>query len=109
MDLVQATREPETRGLERLARLIEYGASPRASIELVQAAPRRRRSCRAAATSRRRTSRRSRPTCCATASLLSYEAEAEDKTADDVVRAILDEARRPGSVSVSTRAPTGEA
>jgi MoxR-like ATPase len=36
--LVLATREPVTYGLPRLAGLLEYGASPRASIGLVRAA-----------------------------------------------------------------------
>ena len=34
VDIVFATREPEKRGLTNLARLIEYGASPRAAIAL---------------------------------------------------------------------------
>ena len=38
VDLVFATREPAEAGLERLAPLILYGASPRASIALVRAA-----------------------------------------------------------------------
>lgn len=38
LDLVFATREPESAGLARLRPLISYGASPRASLALVQAA-----------------------------------------------------------------------
>jgi MoxR-like ATPase len=38
VDLVFATREPARYGLERLTRLIDYGASPRATIYLAQAA-----------------------------------------------------------------------
>src|SRR5690606_41456425 len=38
VDLVQATREPARYGLEDLAPLIEYGASPRATIYLATAA-----------------------------------------------------------------------
>ncbi|MCA9573694.1 MAG: ATPase, partial [Myxococcales bacterium] len=38
LDLVFATREPEAHGLARLKPLILYGASPRASIALTQAA-----------------------------------------------------------------------
>jgi MoxR-like ATPase len=38
LDLVFATRKPEAHGLERLRPLILYGASPRASIALTQAA-----------------------------------------------------------------------
>ena len=38
VDIVFATREPEAHGLKELAGLIEYGASPRASIYLSLAA-----------------------------------------------------------------------
>ena len=38
LDLIGATRSPETAGLGELAPLIEYGASPRAAIFLVRAA-----------------------------------------------------------------------
>jgi MoxR-like ATPase len=38
LSLVLATREPAAHGLPELARLLEYGASPRASIGLVRAA-----------------------------------------------------------------------
>lgn len=38
VDLVRASRDPGTVGLDDLAPLIEYGASPRASIALVRAA-----------------------------------------------------------------------
>jgi len=38
LDLVQATRRPGAAGLSELAPLIEYGASPRASIYLIRAA-----------------------------------------------------------------------
>jgi MoxR-like ATPase len=38
LDLVTATRQPAAAGLSDLAPLIEYGASPRASIYLIRAA-----------------------------------------------------------------------
>jgi MoxR-like ATPase len=38
LSLVLATREPAAHGVPELARLLEYGASPRASIGLVRAA-----------------------------------------------------------------------
>jgi MoxR-like ATPase len=38
LDLIAATRKPEAAGLSDLAPLIEYGASPRASIYLIRAA-----------------------------------------------------------------------
>ncbi len=37
VDIVFATREPQQRGLKDLAPLIEFGASPRATIALAQA------------------------------------------------------------------------
>ena len=66
--LADATRHPAQHGLDDLEHLIEFGASPRGPISLVQAArvlallrgPRPRR--------RRPTSATSRPTCCATGS-----------------------------------------
>ena len=65
--LADATRRPERYGLEDVAAFIEFGASPRGPIGLVQAA-RALRCCAAAATSRWRTCATSRPTCCATGS-----------------------------------------
>ncbi|HET6777537.1 MAG TPA: MoxR family ATPase [Gemmatimonadales bacterium] len=38
LDLITATRKPDTAGLDDLTPLIEYGASPRASIYLIRAA-----------------------------------------------------------------------
>jgi MoxR-like ATPase len=38
LDLIAATRQPGAAGLDELTPLIEYGASPRASIYLVRAA-----------------------------------------------------------------------
>jgi MoxR-like ATPase len=89
VDIVHATREPKTKGLERIAALIENGASPRASINLVKLA-------KAQALLQGRSYvtphdvKSVAPDVLRHRLLLSYEAEAEDKTADDVVRAILD-------------------
>ena len=55
VDLVFATREPAAFRLAQLAPLIEYGASPRATLSLTLAAQGARVPRRAAATSRRRT------------------------------------------------------
>jgi MoxR-like ATPase len=38
LDLVGATRQPQLAGLQDLAPMIEYGASPRAAIFLIRAA-----------------------------------------------------------------------
>lgn len=94
VDLVFATREPERCGLRELADYIEYGASPRASIYLLQAA-------RAHAFLRHRgyvtpddvkavgfDVLRHRV-------ILTYEAEAEEVTAEKIVQRIFDRVEVP--------------
>ena len=94
VDVVRGTREPQTVGLPELKPLISYGASPRASIYLAQAA-------RAHAYLRGRSFvvpedvqaiafdvLRHRV-------LLSFEAEAEDMDADRVIAKILQAVRVP--------------
>ena len=94
LDLVFATRDPKAYGLEELAPLISFGGSPRASINLTMAA-------RAYAFMRHRgyvtpddvkligmDVLRHRV-------LLTYEAEAEEKTSEDVIRAIFDKVEVP--------------
>ncbi len=56
LNLVRATRNPTAMGMKQLAPLIEYGASPRATIYLGVGAA-RSPSCKAADTSRRKTSK----------------------------------------------------
>ena len=70
VDVVFATREPQKKGMKELAPLIEYGASPRASIALNLAA-------RAHAFLRHRM-------------VLSYEAEAEEVTAEQIVKRVFE-------------------
>jgi len=94
VDIVFATREPETYGLEELKTLINFGASPRASIFLAQAAKthaflRRRgyvtpEDVRAIGLDvmRHRV-------------ILSYEAEAEEMSPEDVVRKVLNRVEVP--------------
>jgi len=89
VDLVHATRAPADAGLSELAPLIEYGASPRATIALAQ-------------TSRAHAFLRGRdyvspddvkalaPDVLRHRVLLTYEAEAESVTSEDVIRRILD-------------------
>jgi MoxR-like ATPase len=89
LEIVTATREPATYKLNELVPLIEYGASPRASINLCLAAranaflsgrgyvtPQDVKEI-AVEILRHRV-------------ILSYEAEAEEKSSDDVVKKILD-------------------
>jgi len=89
INLVFATRNPEEAGLEKLKSLIQFGASPRASIYLTETA-------KALAFIRRRgyvtpedvkiigrDVLRHRI-------ILSYEAEAEEMTTDDIITEIFD-------------------
>ncbi len=89
-----ATREPEEYGLDDLAGLIEYGASPRATIYLTLAA-------KAHAFLRRRgyvtpedvkaiglDVLRHRV-------ILTYEAEAEEITTEDIVQKVFDQVEVP--------------
>jgi MoxR-like ATPase len=88
LDLVQATRHPEEYGLPELKPLIRFGGSPRASINLTAAV-------RAMAFLRRRgfvipeDVKELAPDILRHRVILSYEAEAEEMTPDDVIQKIL--------------------
>jgi MoxR-like ATPase len=88
VDIVFATREPQ-KGLKELAPLIEYGASPRASIALNLAA-------RAHAFLRHRgyvtpeDVKAVGPDVLRHRIVLSYEAEAEEVTAEEIVRRVFE-------------------
>ncbi|MBI1797983.1 MAG: AAA family ATPase [Candidatus Eisenbacteria bacterium] len=88
LDIVFATREPEKCGLAELKPLIRFGASPRASINLTTAA-------RAMAFLRRRgfvipeDVKELAADVLRHRIILTYEAEAEEKTTDDVIQQIL--------------------
>jgi MoxR-like ATPase len=89
IDLVFATRYPEEAGLPRLKNLIQFGASPRASIYLTETA-------KALAFIRKRAY--VTPEDIKTIGrdvlrhriILSYEAEAEELTTDDIITEIFD-------------------
>ena len=89
VDLVRATRDPGSFGLSRLTPLVEYGASPRASIFLATCA-------RAHAYLRGRgyvlpeDVKAIGPDVLRHRIITSYEAEAEEITADDIVARIFD-------------------
>jgi len=93
VDLVNATRDPAAYGLD-LSGLIRYGASPRATIHLAQAA-------RAHAFIRRRgfvtpeDIKSVGPDVLRHRLILSYEAEAEEVTPEDVVRQVFDAVEVP--------------
>ena len=94
VDLVFATRQPKDYGLTDLAELIAFGASPRATINLAKAA-------RAHAFLRRRgyvtpeDVRSIGLDVLRHRVLLTYEAEAEEVTADDVVNRVLNNIEVP--------------
>ncbi|MBN2411984.1 AAA family ATPase [candidate division KSB1 bacterium] len=94
VDIVFATRNPEQFGLEELKDLIAYGASPRASIYLSMAA-------RAHAFLRRRgyvtpeDVRSIGLDVLRHRVIVTYEAEAEEITAEDVVRKVLNKIEVP--------------
>jgi MoxR-like ATPase len=94
VDIVFATREPEKYGLKDLKSLIGYGASPRASISMAEAA-------RAYAFLRHRgyvIPEDVRAVCYDVLRHrigLTYEAEANSVTADDVITAIVDKVEVP--------------
>jgi len=94
VDLVRATRDPGLVGLTDLKPLIAFGGSPRASIALAQAS-------RAHAFLRDRAYvtpedvRALAPDVLRHRIVLTFEAEAEDVTTDDVVTRILGAVRVP--------------
>jgi len=88
INLVFATREPKQYGLDELSGLIRYGASPRASIYLTSTA-------RALAFLKRRgfvipeDIKELAPDILRHRIILTYEAEAEEITTDDVIQKLL--------------------
>ena len=94
VDIVHSTREPAAAGLEDLAALIEFGASPRATIALAQAS-------RAHAFLRGRAFvtpddvKAIAPDVLRHRVLTTYEAEAEEVTSDDIVTRVLAKIESP--------------
>jgi MoxR-like ATPase len=94
VDIVHATRAPREAGLADLAPLIEFGASPRATIALAQAS-------RAHAFLRGRTYvtpddvKSIAPDVLRHRVLTSFEADAEEVTSDDVVARVLARVESP--------------
>ena len=94
VDVVRATRGPQSVGLHEIRPLIAYGASPRASIYLAQAA-------RAHAFLRGRPYvvpedvKAMAPDVLRHRVLLTFEAEAEDVTSDGVITKILEAVEVP--------------
>jgi len=94
LDIVFATRQPESSGLAKIKPFISYGASPRASIYLVLAS-------KAMAFMKRRgyvIPEDVRQVCADVLRHrigLSYEAEAESITQEDIIKTILDSIEVP--------------
>jgi MoxR-like ATPase len=94
VDLVRATRDPGLVGLNDIKPLVAFGGSPRASIALAQAA-------RAHAFLRERSYvipedvRALAPDVLRHRIVLTFEAEAEDVSTDDVVTRVLGALRVP--------------
>jgi MoxR-like ATPase len=94
VDIVFATREPAKAGLSDLAPLIEFGASPRATIALAQAS-------RAHAFLRGRAFvtpddvKAIAPDVLRHRVLTTYEAEAEEVTSDQIVQRVLAKIETP--------------
>ena len=94
LDIVAATRRPSGEALEDLPQLIAYGASPRASIFMIEAA-------RAHAFVKGRgyvtpeDIKQLAPDVLRHRVITTYEAEAEEVTSDDIVRRILDHIEVP--------------
>ncbi len=94
IDIVFATREPSKYRLDELTSLIQYGASPRASIYLTVAS-------RAYAFIQGRGYVTPQDVKSIGADILrhriivSYEAEAEEKTSEDIIKRIFEEIEVP--------------
>jgi MoxR-like ATPase len=94
VDIVHATREPAHHGLQDLVPLVEFGASPRATIALAQAS-------RAHAFLRGRSFvtpddvKAIAPDVLRHRVLTTYEAEAEEVSSDDIVQKILGRIESP--------------
>ena len=94
IDIIFATRSPHDFGLAGLSDFIEYGASPRASIFLHEAA-------RAQAFMRHRgyvtpeDVKAVAPDILRHRIILTYEAEAEEKSSEDLIQEILDKIEIP--------------
>ncbi len=102
VSLADATRRPERYGLEDIASFVEYGASPRGPIGLVQAA-------RALALLRGRgyvavaDVRDLAPDVLRHRLVLSYDALTEDVTADEVLERVLATVDEPPADHLATR------
>ena len=89
VDLVRATRDPSSCGVKGLDGMIETGASPRASIYLLKAG-KAHAFLQARGYATPHDVKSLAPDVLRHRIILTYEAEAEGKTADELIRTILD-------------------
>ena len=94
LDIVFATREPAENDLAQLAALIEYGASPRASIYLALAA-KTHAFLRGRGYATPEDVKVVSPDVLRHRIILTYEAEAEEITTDDIIKTILENVKVP--------------
>lgn len=94
LDIVFATREPKKYKLDEISSLIQYGASPRATIYLAVAAK-----AYAFTQARGYVTPQDIKSICPDVLrhrvIVSYEAEAEEKNSDDIIKKILSEIEVP--------------
>jgi len=94
VDLVDATRHPDAYGLGQLTELIRYGASPRATVLMAMAAK-----GQAMMEGRGYVTpndvKTVAPDILRHRVIVTYEAEAEEKTSEEIVRTILNEIKVP--------------
>jgi MoxR-like ATPase len=94
VEIVQATRTPAEAGLKDLVPLIEFGASPRATLALAQAS-RAHAFLRGRAFVTPEDVKAIAPDVLRHRVLTTYEAEAEEVTSDAIVTRVLDAVRAP--------------
>ncbi len=94
VDIVHATRDPNAAGLKDLAPLIEFGASPRATIALAQAS-RAHAFLRARAFVTPDDVKAIAPDVLRHRVLTTFEAEAEEVTSDEIVSRVLAKVESP--------------
>jgi len=95
VDLIRATREPPAIGLEDLSRIIDFGASPRATLALATTARSHAVLVEGRAYVTPDDVKAMAHDVLRHRILLSYEAEADGLTVDDVITRVIEQVRTP--------------
>ena len=95
VDLVRATRDPAAVGLEELGRIIDFGGSPRATLALASTARAHAMLVEGRAYVTPDDVKAMAHDVLRHRILLSYEAEAEGLTEDDVITRVIEQVRTP--------------